>query len=313
MPDPLDDAERRRLQRLAYGPGSTREERELAIDLLAAAATTDVGKLTSIACDREPMLSDGAESPEVGESEADDRAGAAEATDAEDEEDVVAGPPIRRRRKLLATIAVSVVAAVAVVGVVPSLIPKSPIQVFESAQSEQDREIPAWLDGALYTAAAAMKDSSVDDELRDSLRRVGDPEAGAYLFRDRESSTYCLAAAKRLDCAGGEDFAENGLQIETDGTGSGGAVRYSFTGDVGFTSEELPAPEGDEYHSGWSSRFEECVTDSGFTVIATPYGLVVPRKVPPSRRLEFALSVADCAYRYPDVAAYVGWAVQDRA
>ncbi|MFD1713752.1 hypothetical protein ACFSBZ_04640 [Amnibacterium flavum] len=293
-----DEAERRRLQRIVYGPDASDEERDRAQQALdAMSAAREAARRDSESAPAGGV--DGTPDPSSAEAMADYGDGA----ESEDGTEAAAGPS--RNRRTLLIIGAAVVAIVALALIVPRLIPQDPLAIFEQSPGTSADALPEWF---VTTIEESVSDTERAAALISATHILSEDGVEAYLFRDDPTETYCLAAERAFDCASPGRFRLEGLAIEPlPSSERSGSHRVTFDAESGLTVEDAPAEDASLPTDGyaWADIFESCVGDQGFVIAVTEGGLVVAAPIAEEDVLDFALTTRDCRARHPMNVTYL--------
>lgn len=299
-----DEAERRRLQRTAYGPGSTDAQRADALSRLAALRESDRAAAIPESDAPAPMSSsDVSSSPALSTAMATVTDGTDSGVPTPVEGQVDERPPLWRRKPWLVwTGAAAVVAVLAAGALVPRLLPQEPSAIFDQAPRMTADALPEYL--AEWITEVADSESQAE-RLIAATHEVSQGEVRAYVFRDDDTDTYCLAAEGSMDCASPGVFELDGLEVtplpEADGENN---HRVTFDAEAGLRIDAPDPDSADAPEEPAVASFESCVQDQGFVIAVNRAGLVVSAPLSEDSRLEFAFSVRDCRERYPQSLSY---------
>lgn len=275
------EAERRELQRVAYGREASEEERRIALGRLEALAAVGSapGSAGSAAAQQSPPVEVPAEES------------------ARDQKTPPAGV-----RVLWVAAAVAAVAGIALGLTTEEQRPA--LEVFSRAQTDAERDAPGWVARALEAAQAESEEPGTEDSLAASIRiPPGSPAGGAFAFRDED--TICLAAAEAFNCVTPAAFAQAGVQLDVVGpapwTGQGG-VSYRWgprgwlrTENVRLGSVELRNMDPSE----WPRLMNRCMQQHRYGVSTAANGATYPATDEIASTLSVAIARVDCLTRFP--------------
>ncbi|MCU1437334.1 MAG: hypothetical protein JWP66_421 [Naasia sp.] len=277
---------RRELERLAFGPDASEEDRLRARDeldrLTAPALALVPAGAPAIAAPAHPSAVPASEpSPSAAE-----RAGAS-----------AAGRPPRQENRRLRRAALAggaLLGLIAAAVLIPSALEPSSLDVFQQEQTDADRDTPDDVANAVAAGAIASAEPGAGAALYSSLRALNAPGVSAFAFTD--GHVVCLAAALRIECASAADFRRDGIFLAVDDPGTGGReISWGPKGDLRVRSDPgILEPRGTDL----PQLRRLCMIGHDFDVSTTPRGDLRAGQGVDTGALDYAMARLDCAIRY---------------
>jgi hypothetical protein len=302
-------AERRALERVAYGRGADDADRRVALAALAERRSIESASGSDTASRAEDGAAPGSarttsrpggeDGAAPGSARATSRPGGEggeqDATPRDDDR----GSPGRAARVLWGVAAAAAVAGMAL-GITTGE-QRPAIEVFSRAQTVEERDIPGWLVRALLAAEEASGDAGTQEALTASVRiPLGAATGTAFAFRDAE--TICLAAAEAFNCVNPADFAATGIRIEVIDPSSSAGIYFQWGPLGGLRMERRQVAYAQLRNmdpAEWPRLMNRCMQLHRYGVSAASNGVIYPASRAVTTTLSFTIARVDCFSRFP--------------